>query len=233
MGPDGLDHRPRPAAGGQERPAVAQPGLVPAPTTSAGPWSGSSRPCCAPVRSPATPTWPRLPRRSSTRCAGPRAGSRRAGPRDPHPEGAGGVRAAAPRRGPANAPQARARRPDRRRVDRPAASAAARRPRAGAAGVEHFDAIDAAAAAGLLETADAAQLRSGWRTAAAVRNAAVLWRGRPTDAVPSDVRDADGVGRIVGPGARHRGPRSSRHTCVRPAAPVRSWIGCSTTTPNR
>ena len=59
-------------------------------------------------------------------------------------------------------------------------------------------AIDAAAAAGLLETADAAQLRSGWRTAAAVRNAALLWRGRPTDAVPSDVRDADGVGRIVG-----------------------------------
>ena len=60
------------------------------------------------------------------------------------------------------------------------------------------EAIDAAAAAGLLQTADAAQLRSGWRTAAAVRNAALLWRGRPTDAVPSDVRDADGVGRIVG-----------------------------------
>ncbi len=60
------------------------------------------------------------------------------------------------------------------------------------------EAIGAAAAAGLLESADAVQLRSGWRTAAAVRNAALLWRGRPTDAVPSDLRDADGVGRIVG-----------------------------------
>ncbi len=59
-------------------------------------------------------------------------------------------------------------------------------------------ALDAAAAEGLLDPADAAQLRSGWSTAAAVRNAGMLWRGRPTESVPADVREADGVGRIVG-----------------------------------
>jgi glutamate-ammonia-ligase adenylyltransferase len=31
-----------------------------------------------------------------------------------------------------------------------------------------------------------------------MRNAAVLFRGRPVDAVPSDIRVADGVSRIMG-----------------------------------
>ena len=46
--------------------------------------------------------------------------------------------------------------------------------------------------------ADAEVLGAAWRLATRVRNAAVLWRGRPVDGVPSDLRDADGVGRIVG-----------------------------------
>ena len=61
-----------------------------------------------------------------------------------------------------------------------------------------LDALEAAADCGALRPADGIQLRSGWSIAAAVRNAALLWRGRPTDAVPSAVREADGVGRIVG-----------------------------------
>jgi glutamate-ammonia-ligase adenylyltransferase len=63
--------------------------------------------------------------------------------------------------------------------------------------------LRAAQEAGLLEPADADQLRSGWTVAAGIRNANQLWRGRPSDAVPTDLRDADGIGRIVGrePGA--------------------------------
>ena len=42
-----------------------------------------------------------------------------------------------------------------------------------------------------------------------MRNAAVLFRGRPVDGVPSDLRDADGVGRILGasPAAGESSPR--------------------------
>jgi glutamate-ammonia-ligase adenylyltransferase len=37
-----------------------------------------------------------------------------------------------------------------------------------------------------------------------MRNASVLWRGRPVESVPADMRDADGIGRIIGrpPGAQ-------------------------------
>lgn len=58
--------------------------------------------------------------------------------------------------------------------------------------------LKAAARLGLLDEADAQQLMSGWRIAAIIRNAGLLWRGRPAEAVPLDVRDADGVGRIAG-----------------------------------
>ena len=39
--------------------------------------------------------------------------------------------------------------------------------------------------------------------ASELRNAGVLWRGRAVDSVPADVRDAGGMGRIIGrePGA--------------------------------
>ena len=49
-----------------------------------------------------------------------------------------------------------------------------------------------------------ASLRAGWTLAASLRNASVLWRGRPVESVPADMRDADGIGRIIGrpPGAQ-------------------------------
>jgi glutamate-ammonia-ligase adenylyltransferase len=52
--------------------------------------------------------------------------------------------------------------------------------------------------AGLLSEPDATALASAWTFTSRLRNAAVLWRGRPVDALPSDLRDLDGVGRIVG-----------------------------------
>jgi glutamate-ammonia-ligase adenylyltransferase len=51
---------------------------------------------------------------------------------------------------------------------------------------------------GLLAPEDVAALSSAWTFASRLRNAAVLWRGRPVDALPSDLRDLDGVARIVG-----------------------------------
>jgi glutamate-ammonia-ligase adenylyltransferase len=52
--------------------------------------------------------------------------------------------------------------------------------------------------AGLLDEADVAELSAAWTFASRLRNAAVLWRGRPVDALPSDLRDLDGIARIVG-----------------------------------
>ncbi|GAB3591619.1 bifunctional [glutamine synthetase] adenylyltransferase/[glutamine synthetase]-adenylyl-L-tyrosine phosphorylase [Angustibacter peucedani] len=52
--------------------------------------------------------------------------------------------------------------------------------------------------AGLVDVEDAEVLADAWTFASRLRNAAVLWRGRPVDALPSDLRDLDGVGRIVG-----------------------------------
>lgn len=59
-------------------------------------------------------------------------------------------------------------------------------------------ALRAASSAGLVTQADADVLARAWRLTSRLRNAAVLWRGRPVDALPSDLRDLDGVGRIVG-----------------------------------
>jgi len=59
-------------------------------------------------------------------------------------------------------------------------------------------ALAAAGEAGLIRAADVETLTEAWTFASALRNASVLWRGRPIDAVPSDLRDADGIGRIVG-----------------------------------
>ena len=59
-------------------------------------------------------------------------------------------------------------------------------------------ALDAACAEGLLPPDDCHALRAAWTMSAALRNASVLWRGRPADAVPSDLRDAEGIGRITG-----------------------------------
>ena len=59
-------------------------------------------------------------------------------------------------------------------------------------------ALRAAVDAQLVTGADADELACAWMLTSRLRNAAVLWRGRPVDALPSDLRDLDGVGRIVG-----------------------------------
>jgi glutamate-ammonia-ligase adenylyltransferase len=59
-------------------------------------------------------------------------------------------------------------------------------------------ALAAATDAGLVAQVDAQILDVAWRLASRLRNATVLWRGRPADAMPSNVRDLDGVARIVG-----------------------------------
>ena len=66
-------------------------------------------------------------------------------------------------------------------------------------------ALGALGAAGLIPAADVAALRGAWLLGARLRNAGVLWRGRPVDSVPDVLRDADGMGRIIG---RHAGEAS-------------------------
>jgi glutamate-ammonia-ligase adenylyltransferase len=61
-----------------------------------------------------------------------------------------------------------------------------------------LQALEAAATAGLLPRVDADTMAAAWHSASRLRNASVLWRGRPVDSLPSDLRDADGDGRIVG-----------------------------------
>ncbi|WP_347350565.1 bifunctional [glutamine synthetase] adenylyltransferase/[glutamine synthetase]-adenylyl-L-tyrosine phosphorylase [Intrasporangium sp.] len=59
-------------------------------------------------------------------------------------------------------------------------------------------ALHALEEAGLVTTSDADSLREAWLLASRLRNAGMLWRGRPADSLPSDLRDADGVARIAG-----------------------------------
>ena len=59
-------------------------------------------------------------------------------------------------------------------------------------------ALSAAGRAGLIPPADVETMTQAWSFASSLRNASVLWRGRPVDALPSDLQDADGIGRIVG-----------------------------------
>ncbi len=61
-----------------------------------------------------------------------------------------------------------------------------------------LEALAAAGEAGLIPPADVQTMALAWTFASSLRNASVLWRGRPVDALPSDLRDADGIGRIVG-----------------------------------
>jgi glutamate-ammonia-ligase adenylyltransferase len=61
-----------------------------------------------------------------------------------------------------------------------------------------LDALDAAAAAGLVTVEDAATLRAGWCAATRARNALTLVRGRPSDVLPDDARTLNGVARAVG-----------------------------------
>ncbi|WP_457255590.1 bifunctional [glutamine synthetase] adenylyltransferase/[glutamine synthetase]-adenylyl-L-tyrosine phosphorylase [Pedococcus sp. P5_B7] len=59
-------------------------------------------------------------------------------------------------------------------------------------------ALDAAEEAGLIAADQASALRDAWSFASRLRNASVLYRGRPVESVPSDLRVADGVSRILG-----------------------------------
>jgi len=59
-------------------------------------------------------------------------------------------------------------------------------------------ALAAARDAGLVSPHDAEALGLAWRTTSMLRDAGMLWRGRPVDSVPSDLRDADGMVRIMG-----------------------------------
>jgi glutamate-ammonia-ligase adenylyltransferase len=66
-----------------------------------------------------------------------------------------------------------------------------------------LQALEAVTAAGLLAQDDAATLAAAWQLATRVRNAIVLFRGRPADSLPSDVRELAGVARAVGYSAGH------------------------------
>jgi [glutamine synthetase] adenylyltransferase / [glutamine synthetase]-adenylyl-L-tyrosine phosphorylase len=59
-------------------------------------------------------------------------------------------------------------------------------------------ALDAAHTAGLVTGDDAEVLGEAWRLAARLRNAIVLWKGRPSDSLPASFTDLDGVARLAG-----------------------------------
>lgn len=61
-----------------------------------------------------------------------------------------------------------------------------------------MQALAAAERLGLVEATHAADLAAAWRLASAMRNAGVLFRAKPLDAVPAHPRDADGIARILG-----------------------------------
>jgi glutamate-ammonia-ligase adenylyltransferase len=68
-----------------------------------------------------------------------------------------------------------------------------------------LEALQAAAAAGLLGDADARALQDAWVIATRVRNAIVLARGRASDVLPSDARTLAAVARAMGYAAGHSG----------------------------
>lgn len=50
----------------------------------------------------------------------------------------------------------------------------------------------------LMDAHDAEVLADAWTFASRVRNASVLWRGRPVESLPSDLRDAEGIATLLG-----------------------------------
>ena len=69
-----------------------------------------------------------------------------------------------------------------------------------------LQAIDAAEGLELLTAEQAADLREGWVHVSRVRNAIMLVRGRPGDALPVDYREQSAVAELAGydPGQRSR-----------------------------
>ncbi|GAB4063612.1 bifunctional [glutamine synthetase] adenylyltransferase/[glutamine synthetase]-adenylyl-L-tyrosine phosphorylase [Angustibacter speluncae] len=60
-----------------------------------------------------------------------------------------------------------------------------------------LDALRAAEDQGLLAPADRRDLEASWVLASRLRNALVLWRGRPTDVMPTARGDLDGLAQLV------------------------------------
>ncbi|KGN34554.1 glutamine-synthetase adenylyltransferase [Knoellia sinensis KCTC 19936] len=75
-------------------------------------------------------------------------------------------------------------------------------------------ALEAARDEGLIDAEDASALAESWRLASEMRNAGLLARGRPVDSVPSDVRDADGMARILGLGPKSGQELANRYRRV-------------------
>ena len=161
-----------------------------------------------------------------------RRADRGAGRRDPPDQGAGGAGAAAPRRGPGDPHQARPRRSGRRRVDRAAAPAAARRRRPGTAGA--LDGRGAGRRSGRPSCWTPSRPRPCGRRGSSrprARNAIFLVRGRPSDQLPRPGLELAGVARACGYGpdmdpgqflddyrrtSRHARPSSSASSTGRP-----------------
>ncbi|MGB7449001.1 MAG: bifunctional [glutamine synthetase] adenylyltransferase/[glutamine synthetase]-adenylyl-L-tyrosine phosphorylase, partial [Ornithinimicrobium sp.] len=59
-------------------------------------------------------------------------------------------------------------------------------------------ALQQAVEADLLAAPDARRLVAAWTLGSRLRDAGVVWRGRPVESVPSDFRDAEGISRILG-----------------------------------
>lgn len=59
-------------------------------------------------------------------------------------------------------------------------------------------ALRAAVAQGLVTDEDARMLAEAWTLGSRIRDAGMLWRGRPLDALPTDIRDREGISRILG-----------------------------------
>lgn len=59
-----------------------------------------------------------------------------------------------------------------------------------------MDALSAATEAGLVAAEDANKLRDAWLLASRIRSAATLWTNRPTDVLPVDRADLEGIARL-------------------------------------
>ena len=192
----GLDADLRPE--GKKAPG-AQPGRRTPPTTRAGRWSWEAQALLRATPIAGDADLGRAFRRADRPAALARRRARRpAGARDPPPQGADGGRAAAARRRPRTPLQARPRRPVRRRVDGPAAAAAAR---------AHVPELRTTATLPALRRGRAGRARparprgclgESWRLASRLRNASVLSAAGRSTAFPADLRVADGVSRILG-----------------------------------
>ncbi len=68
-----------------------------------------------------------------------------------------------------------------------------------------LDALSAARDAGLVAADDAEVLAEAWSMASRMRNAVMLWRGKPSDLAPSNYRDLEGVARLMGYGPASAG----------------------------